>query len=97
MADHSTAAILATLCVIDQKRERLLLWERGIEIARECLAGDPGRPVPELDVETCNLFEAWDGGNPQTEAQAMALRTKKRLAFAVAARALQIADSAAGG
>jgi hypothetical protein len=72
-----------------------LYCERGIEIAGECLAGDGGRPVPELDVDTWNLFEALDGGKPLNDVEALAQRDKERPAFAVAARAQQIADSAA--
>ncbi len=80
---------IADLCALDLGTENRLVWERCIEIARECLAGDVGRAVPELELETWNLFSNFDGADPER------LRPVGMPAFSVAARALALADLAA--
>jgi hypothetical protein len=75
------------LCTLTPTIRTDLRVERGIEIARECLAGDPFRLVPDLYSEAGALFD----GEPASSARAL---RRSLHAFAVAALALQAAKSA---
>jgi hypothetical protein len=68
--------------------ERAAIVARCIEIARECLEGDPFREVPKLERASGEAFEQLDGGDPSD------VRIKGMPAYLVAANALATARSA---
>jgi hypothetical protein len=78
--------------------ERAEIVARCIEVARQCLEGDPFREVPALDVEETRLFELYDGGDVDRESieELVHSRREPRPAFAVAANALATAKMASG-
>jgi hypothetical protein len=85
-AERATPPI-EKLCTLTPTTRTDLRVERCIEIARECLAGDPFRQVPELYCEAFALFD----GEPVSSERAL----KRSLhAFAVAAVALETARQA---
>lgn len=64
--------------------------ERCIEIARECLHGDPFRRVPELEKESIRVFAQHEECDPADELTRFAGREPKQ-AFKVAAQVLETA------
>lgn len=65
--------------------ERAAIISRCIEIARECLTGDPFREVAELERAAGEYFEQLDGGRP------VDVRVRGRPAYMDAASALDTA------
>jgi len=78
--------------------ERAEIVARAIEIARECLDGDPFRNVPKLELQAAYLFELYDGGEHdialKDAEQSVRRRSEPLPAYAVAASALETAKMA---
>jgi hypothetical protein len=75
---------LSAAAVADQA-ERAALIARCIEIARECLEGDPFREVPRIERVAGECFEQLDGGDPHD------VRVRGKPAYMVASSALNTA------
>lgn len=65
--------------------------EQCIEIARECLAGDPMRKLPELNVQAHAMHHVYVGDPPMGTAEAVHWRSTATEALFVAAQALSTA------
>jgi hypothetical protein len=49
---------------VQAQAERASVVSRCIQVARECLEGDPFRAVPELQVKAAGLWAEYDGADP---------------------------------
>jgi hypothetical protein len=73
---------------------RAELTVRCIEVARECLEGDPFRAVPQLEMQAVMLFAEYNGGDACEELMRLKVQ-KPELAYAVASQMLQTARTLA--
>lgn len=77
--------------------ERAAVVAEAVRIARECLAGDPFRSVPALEVRARDLFVRFDGSDDYcTPAQVQRIEALPLPAYAVAGLALSTARMAGG-